>query len=87
MDALQNFAPDEIRAACREYLTRDDASRKPKPGDIVALVHKARALELARFRASQPKRQEPTFTATDIPVEERRRAAEAIMAKFRSGRE
>ena len=82
MDALQNFAPDEIRAACREYLTGADASRKPKPGDIVALVHKARAIELARFRASQPKPQEHTFTALDVPVEERRRAAAEILAQF-----
>ena len=83
MEALQNFAPDEIRAACREYLTGSEASRKPKPGDIVALLHKARAVELARFRASQPKPQEPTFQATDVPVEDRRRAAMEIMAKFR----
>lgn len=86
MDALVNFSPDEIRTACREYLNGPDHARKPKPGDISSLIQQARALELARFRASQPKREKPQFTALDVPAEERRRAAAEIMAKFRSDR-
>lgn len=55
MDALQNFTPDEIRRACRDYLSGSDCQRKPKPGDIRALVIKARQAVVARF----PKRPEP----------------------------
>lgn len=82
MDALVNFSPDEIRTACREYLNGPDHARKPKPGDISGLIQNARAAELARFRASQPKREEPQFTALSVPVEERRRAAAEILAQF-----
>lgn len=87
MDALVNFSPDEIRAACREYLNGPDHARKPKPGDISALVQQSRAAELARFRASKPKREERRFTALDVPVEERRRAAAEILAQFGMNRE
>lgn len=86
MDALVNFSPDEIRTACREYLNGPDHARKPKPGDISALIQNARAAELARYRASQPKRDDPFFSALSVPVEDRRRAAAEIMAKFRSER-
>jgi hypothetical protein len=55
MDALQNFTPDEIRRACRDYLSGPDCQRKPKPGDIRALVIKARQAVVA----SLPKQPEP----------------------------
>jgi hypothetical protein len=55
MDALQNFTPDEIRRACRDYLSSPDCQRKPKPGDIRSLVIKARQAVVA----SLPKPLEP----------------------------
>lgn len=55
MDALQNFTPDEIRRACRDYLAGPDCQRKPKPGDIRALVIRARQAVVA----SLPRQPEP----------------------------
>ena len=37
LHALSDFTPQEIRAACREWLEGDERHKKPKPGDIVAM--------------------------------------------------
>ena len=48
MAALQQFTPDEIRKGCRDYLSGPNCKRKPKPGDICALIYADR-----RRRAGQ----------------------------------
>ncbi|KFI27792.1 hypothetical protein CN97_00845 [Haematobacter massiliensis] len=85
MDALQNFAPDEIRRACRDYLAGPDCARKPKPGDIRDVILSHRADEIARFRASQPSEPEAAPLSEDDLAEKRRRADE-IMASFTAAR-
>ncbi len=79
MDALQNYAPEEIRAACREYLAGPDCARKPKPGDIKAIMQTHRANELARFRASQPAPQPEEPLKSPEEMEERRSRANDIL--------
>ena len=78
MSALQEFSPDEIRAACRAYLNGPDCRSKPKPGDIVRIINAARADALRRIPKSKP-----VEAAPDMNVEERRAAAARIMAGFR----
>lgn len=84
MDALENYHPDEIRAACRAYANGPNRDRKPKTGDIVELIVGKRA----EVRRSLPKPPEPQPVRVDDPsvLEERRRKAEEIMARFRSDR-
>lgn len=48
MYALEDFSPNEVRAACRSYLSGDKRHIKPKPGDIQNLI----------WRFIPPKRQE-----------------------------
>lgn len=84
MDALQDFAPEEIDAACKAYLRGPDRARKPKTGDIVDLMVAARTeLRRAMTRPEPPK---PMPSPDPEAVEERRRKAEEIMARFRSDR-
>lgn len=84
MDALENYHPDEIRAACRGYVNGPNRDRKPKTGDIVELIVGKRT----EVRRSLPKPPEPPIGRVDDPVEleARRRKAEEIMARFRSDR-
>lgn len=83
MDALENFHPDEIRTACRQYLEGPNRDRKPKTGDIVELIVGRRT----EVRRSLPKPREPMRNPVDAADrEERRRRAEEIMAAFRSDR-
>lgn len=79
MDALENFTPDEIRAACREYMEGPDRARKPKTGDLIEMLVAKRT----EIRRSLPKPPEPPSPVLSVPQEERRRQAEAIMARFR----
>lgn len=72
LDSLEAFTPQEITAACREYVSGASCSRKPKPGDIRSIILARRQAEVARM----PKRDEaPRDTATDA---ERARAAEIV---------
>ena len=52
MDGLETFTPNEIRAACRAWLS-DNPRRKPNLGDIRAIVL------AARRKAVPPKPPEP----------------------------
>jgi hypothetical protein len=82
MDALENFTPDEIRAACRAYIEGQSRDKKPKPGDIVELLVAKRS----EIRRSLPKQPEPAADRLDKKtMEDRRRKAEEIMARFRGG--
>lgn len=81
MDALEDFAPAEIEKACKEYMSGPDRARKPKTGDILDLMVAFRA----ELRRALPKPPEPPSPVLSIPQEERRRQAEAIMARFRGG--
>ena len=80
MASLQTFTPDEIRTACREYLKGPDCARKPKPGDICAIINCRRADALRNI--PKPKEATPVMTET---IEERRAAAARIMASFGKG--
>jgi hypothetical protein len=71
MSALETFDPDEIRAACREYLSGPDCRTKPKPGDIRKICLKARAA------AMPPRRSDPEPDRRPIS-EERRKETAAI---------
>ena len=84
MEALEDFAPEEIDAACKAYLRGADRARKPKTGDLVEWMVARRA----DMRRSLPKPPEPPVNRVDDPVEleARRRKAEEIMAGFRSDR-
>lgn len=83
MDALENYHPDEIRAACRAYVNGPNRDRKPKTGDIVELIVGKRT----EVRRSLPKPPAPPMPKMDAAaVEARRRKAEEIMAGFRSDR-
>jgi hypothetical protein len=75
MDALQMFTPEEIRTACREYLNGPDRRSKPKPGDIRALIVKARSERLAAI----PKPRDPPRTGPRADP----KAVADIMASFR----
>lgn len=78
MDALENFHPDEIRAACRQYLDGPNRDRKPKTGDIVELIVSKRT----EIRRSLPKPPEPPSPVLSVPVEERRKQANEILKSF-----
>lgn len=84
MDALENYHPDEIRAACRGYVNGPNRDRKPKTGDIVELIVGKRT----EVRRSLPKPPEPPMARVTNPqeLEARRRKADEIMARFRSDR-
>lgn len=86
MDALQNYSPDEIRAACREYLSGPNCDRKPKPGDLRGLIDAKRHAEVLRHRASAPPDFGPMRDFSPEALEARRRAAEEIMAGFAGAR-
>lgn len=78
VDALEDFAPEEIDAACKAYLRGPDRARKPKTGDLVDWMV-ARRTEIRR---SLPKPPEPPSPVLTVPQEERRRQAEAILKSF-----
>lgn len=78
VEALEDFAPEEIDAACKQYLRSDARARKPKTGDIVDIMVAKRT----EIRRALPKPPEPPSPVLSIPQEERRRQAEAIMARF-----
>lgn len=78
MDALENFHPDEIRAACRAYLEGQSRDRKPKTGDLLKLLVAKRT----DIRRSLPKPPEPPSIVLSVPVEERRKHAEQILKSF-----
>ena len=86
MDALQNYSPDEIRVACREYLSGPNCDRKPKPGDLRGLIDARRHAEVMRHRASAPPEPEPVRDMSPEALEARRKSAEEIMAKFTGDR-
>jgi hypothetical protein len=65
MEALQNFTPDEIRRACRDYLSSPECQRKPKPGDIRALVIRARQAVVAGL--PKPLEPEPDRSPRSAP--------------------
>lgn len=79
MDALENFTPDEIRAACRQYIEGPDRSRKPKTGDLIEMLVAKRT----EIRRSLPKPPEPPSPVLSVPQEERRKQAAEIMARFK----
>lgn len=81
MEALEDFAPEEISAACKAYLRGPNRARKPKTGDIVEIMVAART-ELRRALAPPPPQPEPP-RVDPASVEERRRKAAEIMASFR----
>jgi hypothetical protein len=78
MAALQGYSPDEIRNACRAYLQGHDCRIKPKPGDIRRIIDTDRAARMAKLPKPRPVAAPATQTA-----DERRKAAESIMAGFR----
>lgn len=78
MDALENYHPDEIRAACKRYLEGPNRDRKPKTGDITEMLVGNRS----EIRRSLPKPAEPMPSALDVSVEDRRRSAEQILKSF-----
>lgn len=82
MEALEDFAPEEISAACKAYLRGQNRARKPKTGDIVELMVAART-ELRR--ALPPPSPPPSPRPDPVSAEERRRKAAEIIAQFRGG--
>ena len=78
MEALEDFAPEEIDAAAKAYLRGADRARKPKTGDLVDWMVARRA----EIRRSLPKPPEPPSPVLSIPVEERRAKAEEILKSF-----
>ena len=57
ISALENYSPEEIQSACREYITGPDRARKPKPGDIRDIILRGRQRVAARQqRPVEPKR-------------------------------
>ena len=77
MDALQDYPLDEVKAACRKCVL-DDPKHMPNEGSVMAKIMDGRR----RYIAPRPRMPEPhQFQATDIPVEERRRAGAEIMAR------
>lgn len=75
MTALQMFTPDEIRAACRDYLNGPDCKARPKPGDIRALIVRARS---ERLKAIPAPKESPRIGPRADPA-----AVAAIMATWR----
>lgn len=86
IDALENFTPDEIRAACRSYMNGADRARKPKPGDIRAVVLSSRAAVVKAQPA--PVKALPAPTSAEMADEMKRRAAFAkeVMSKAFGGK-
>lgn len=78
MEALEDFAPEEIDAACKAYLRGADRGKKPKTGDLVDLMVAKRA----DIRRSLPKPPEPPSPVLSVTVEERRAQAETILKSF-----
>jgi hypothetical protein len=78
MEALEDFSPEEIDAACKAYLRGADRARKPKTGDLVEWMVARRA----DIRRSLPKPPEPPSPVLSVPVEERRAQAEQILKRF-----
>jgi len=75
MDALCDFPLDEVRAACREWVS-SEPRKMPNEGDILKRIMAARA----RAVAALPKHREPELA----PVSEaqRKRAAEIVASVF-----
>ena len=79
LEALEAFTPGEITKACREYTTGPDRGKKPKTGDIRALILADRKITVAAMpRPVEPVAQIERYEPT---AEERRQIAESIMAK------
>ena len=76
MAALENFTPQEITIACREWVN-DNPRRKPNFGDIRAVVLRHRQTLAAKHRQPEP---EP-YSALSVPVEKRREQAAQIMSE------
>lgn len=79
MEALEDFAPEEIDAACKAYLRSEARARKPKTGDIVDLMVSARTARRKALERPAPPPPSPVLT---VAQEDRRRQAAAIMASF-----
>lgn len=76
IDALENFTPQEITTACREWVS-ENPRRKPNFGDIRAVVLRHRQTLAAKHRKPEP---EP-YSALSVPVETRREQAAQIMSE------
>lgn len=74
ISALEQFTPDEIRMACREWV-RENPRRRPNFGDIRGLILDARAVARSALRQPEP---EP-YSALTVPTRERVEAADRIM--------
>jgi len=69
MHGLETFTPDEIRAACREWVSANPR-RKPNVGDIRAIV-------LSERRKASPPSKQPEDQREPVSAE----AAQDILAK------
>lgn len=78
--ALENYSPDEITRACRKYADGIDRQRKPKTGDIVALMDAERGRALLSHRPSQPQSIDNARTVSPDMAE---RAQQIIAAVYR----
>jgi hypothetical protein len=70
--ALEFFSQDEIRKACREYLSSDRRDKKPKPGDIRAII-------IARKPPIRKNDDRPMQRLTAQDLEARRASAARIL--------
>lgn len=79
MDALESFQPDEIRSACRSYLSGKDRAKKPKPGDIKAICISNRAFVAKRNPPPVAYLPQPTRAEMDAEMEKRKAFAATIL--------
>ena len=77
--ALENYAPEEITRACRKYADGINRNRKPKTGDIVALIDAERGKVLQRHRHSQP---QPIDNARTVSPDMAERAQQILSDVF-----
>lgn len=75
MDALCDFPLEEVRAACREWVS-SEPRKMPNEGDILKRIMAARA----RAVAALPKQMEPELAP--VSEEQRKRAAEIVASVF-----
>lgn len=59
MDALQDYALTEVRAACRKWV-RNNPRKMPNEGDILKFIGLQRKDEIAAFKERNPPPEEPS---------------------------
>lgn len=79
-DVLEGLPREYIQRACVQYM-RDEPNRKPKPGAIYQIARKLMP-KPAHVQPEGPARRS-VFDMTEEELEQRRKEAAEIMARFR----